>query len=674
MSTSTPTANLDALLQQAASPYQSNTLDALLEGVASAPAQAIWTDLVAPSVDDSLTLALNERLAAVSAASKSASGLDQSPAPSSRLASLRAEMVRRGVDGFVIPKVDEHMGEYVSPHAERLAWLTGYTGSAGLAVVLADSAAIFVDGRYTLQVANETDLSLFTRQHLVTEPPTAWVAANLAKGQKLAIDPWLHTVGGARGLAKACKSAGAELVSLPENLVDAVWQGQPARPLSPVRVHQVAHSGQASGEKRRAIASVLRDRGAQAAVVTLPDSICWLLNVRGGDLPHNPMVLGMLIQQADEAGRCTLFVDERKLTPAVRLHLGDEVSIASPEAFGAALKALSEAGAQVLLDPGSAPRWVADQLNADEIIEAQDLTLLPKACKNDVELQGMRNAHRRDGAAVTTFLAWLETRSPQGGLTELAASDKLRECREAAGELLDLSFATISGSGPNGAIVHYRVTPASDRELGVGELYLVDSGGQYVDGTTDITRTVAVGTASDEMRDRYTRVLRGHIALGTAQFPTGTTGSQLDMLARAPLWEAGLDYDHGTGHGVGSYLCVHEGPQRISKKPNTVALEPGMVVSNEPGYYKNGAYGIRIENLVAVKSVAKPQGAEREMLGFETLTLAPLDRRLIDVASMNRAEIAWVDAYHERVRETLTPRLDPEVGTWLAAATAPLGD
>jgi Xaa-Pro aminopeptidase len=660
---------LAGLLSGAGSAYSIDALPGLLAGVAGAPAGHEWTSLVAPAVGDELRAALSERLTQARQADGGLSGR----APSSRLAGLRAELERRGLDGFVVPRVDEHVGEYVPPQAQRLAWLTGFSGSAGVAVVLADEAAIFVDGRYTLQVEQEADLRLFTRQHLITEPPKDWIRAHLPEGAKLGFDPWLHPLADARALAEACKRAGGELVAVAGNPIDALWSDQPARPLSPVRVHPLARAGQSSAAKRAALAAGLADDGVAAAVLTLPDSICWLLNVRGADLPHNPMVLSFALLRAD--GRVDWFVDERKLVAGVREHLkegedaGEGVAIHAPAALGAALAALGAEGVKVRVDPKSVPQWIVDRLAGARLVEEDDPCLMPKACKNPVELAGAREAHRRDGAAVTRFLAWLDREAPKGGLDELAAAERLHGFRRDTGELLDLSFETISGAGPNGAIVHYRVTEESNRPIEPGTLYLVDSGGQYADGTTDITRTVAIGVPSDEMRDRFTRVLKGHIALATVRFPKGTTGAHLDTLARLPLWSAGLDYDHGTGHGVGSYLCVHEGPHRISKAVNTVALAPGMIVSNEPGYYKSGGYGIRIENLVVVAEVAGIDGAEREMLGVETLTLAPIDRRLVAPELLSDDELAWLNAYHARVRAELSGRVDPETATWLAQAT-----
>ncbi|MEX0921932.1 MAG: aminopeptidase P family protein [Rhodovibrionaceae bacterium] len=597
-------------------------------------------------------------------------------ASAKRLAALRRELAAQGVDGFLVPRSDEHQGEYVPPHAERLAWLTGFKGSAGFAAVLKERAAVFVDGRYTLQVREEINLSLFEALSIAGEGPRDWIAAQLGRG-KLGFDPWLHTRAQVRGFESMVARAGGELVALAGNPIDAVWADRPEPPRAPARPHPLEFAGRCSAEKRAEVAATLKDQGAEAAVLTLPDSIAWLLNLRGGDVGHTPLVLSFAILYGD--GRVDWFVDGEKLDDAVLEWLGPEVAPQAPAAFGTALDGLS--GKRVLADSLSAAEWIFRRLEAAgaKILDAVDPCQLPKACKNPVELEGARRAHTRDGAAVTRFLAWLarEGAGRAGSndpVMEIEAAEKLESFRRTNPELRDLSFDTISGAGPHGAVVHYRVDAESNRALGDGELYLVDSGGQYPDGTTDVTRTVAIGAPSAEMRERFTRVLKGHIALATAQFPQGTTGSALDALARLPLWQAGLDFDHGTGHGVGSYLGVHEGPQRISKLPNKVALEPGMIVSNEPGYYKEGAYGIRIENLVAVVE-AKVQGEDsRPMLAFETLTLAPLDRQLIDLTLLNQAERAWIDAYHARVCETLAPRLAGEDLAWLEESTRPLAD
>ncbi len=593
-----------------------------------------------------------------------------------RLAALRAELAQCGVDGFLVPRGDEHQGEYVPPSAERLAWLTGFKGSAGMACVLSETAAIFVDGRYTLQVRQEVDEALFTPRHISEEPLADWLKEHLRPGQRLAYDPWLHTEDQVRRLEKTLDGLGASLEALEENPLDAAWRDRPAPPKAEIQLHDLALAGRSSAEKREELGGELDKAGVAAAVLTLPDSIAWLLNVRGGDVSHSPLPLSFALLHAD--GGVEWFVDPDKLTPQVVQQLGNAVSIEAPERLGDGLSRLGKAGHKVMADPATAARWIFDRLRAAgaEVVPGADPCLLPKACKNEAELEGMRRAHRRDGAAVSRFLHWLsreaEARAADNPVREMEAASRLQEFRAETGELRDLSFDTIAGSGPNGAIVHYRVSEESDRALGKGELFLCDSGGQYPDGTTDITRTIAIGTPSEEMRRRFTLVLKGHIALARARFPKGTSGSQLDSLARYALWQEGLDYDHGTGHGVGSYLNVHEGPQRISKLPNSVALKPGMIVSNEPGYYKTDAYGIRIENLVAVTESARGEGEEREMLAFETLTLAPIDRRLVLRELLSAEEAAWLDGYHARVREEIAPLLDGAAKAWLEAATAPL--
>jgi Xaa-Pro aminopeptidase len=586
--------------------------------------------------------------------------------PAARLAAVRAVLTRLDVTGFVVPRADEHQGEYVPPCAERLAWLTGFTGSVGLAIVLADRAAVFVDGRYTLQVAAQADARLYELRHITNEPPEQWLAGALQPGARLGIDPWLHTPAGVERLEAACRKAGAALVRT-ENAVDAAWTDRPGPPKAPVLPHDLAFAGRESASKRAEIGHGLAADKIGAVVLTLPESIAWLLNVRGGDVAHSPLPLSFAILHAD--ARVDLFLDPAKISPGLKQHLGPQVALQAPSRFGPALDALGHARARVQADPGTAADWVFQRLAAAgaEIVRAADPCLLPKACKNEVELNGARAAHRRDGAALSRFLAWLARTAPAGQVTEIAAADRLEQFRRESNLFRDLSFDTISGAGSNGAIVHYRVTAATDRRIEPGMLYLVDSGAQYPDGTTDVTRTVAVGAPPAEARAHFTRVLKGHIALASVRFPRGTTGPQLDTLARRPLWEAGLDYDHGTGHGVGSYLGVHEGPQSISKRQNSVALRPGMIVSNEPGYYRTGAYGIRIENLVVVQ----PAGGA-DMLGFETLTLAPIDRALVEPSLMTDDEIDWLDRYHARVRETLTPLVDAETAAWLADATRPL--
>jgi Xaa-Pro aminopeptidase len=663
-------ARLATLLQREGSAYDVAGLRQLLAGVHAAPPShdpEAWMALVVAAPSPALKRELLALAAEMSAAPANA------PLPAAeRLKRLRAELARRAVHGFLVPRADEHQNEYVPSRAQRLAWLTGFTGSAGLAVVLPTAAAIFVDGRYTLQAQAEVDGTLYLRRHVTEQPPGEWVAATLKAGETLGYDPHLHTIGEVERLRAAAEKAGGRLAPLPDNPLDAVWADQPPPPLAPVLPQDLRFAGESAEQKRQALARGLAADHVDAAVLTAPDSIAWLLNMRGGDVPHTPLPLSFALLHAD-AG-VDLFIDRRKLAPGLIEHLGNSVRVAPPESFGAALEALGAARKHVQVDIASASAWVVHQLAeaGAQLHRAADPCQLPKACKNPTELAGTRAAHRRDGAALTRFLAWLAEAAPKGGLGEIAASDRLESFRRQGEHFRDLSFPTISGAGANGAIVHYRASAKTERRLEPGTLYLIDSGAQYLDGTTDVTRTVAIGTPSAEMRDRFTRVLKGHIALATCRFPRGTTGSQLDALARRALWDAGLDYDHGTGHGVGSYLAVHEGPQRISKLPNTQPLLPGMIVSDEPGYYKAGAYGIRIENLVVVTPLAAPD-AERALLGFETLTLAPIDRALVEPALLDDAEIAWLDAYHARVAAEIAPLVDAAVQSWLAAATRPIG-
>lgn len=606
-------------------------------------------------------------------AARFAAAIEDRSAVAARLADLRAELAHRGLAGLIVPLTDEYQSEYVPLCAQRLSWLTGFTGSAGLAIVLTDKAAIWSDGRYTLQLAQQVDGALFERLHISDQPAGDWLKSNLKPGDKLAYDPWLHTEGGVKAFTAACTAAGAELVAATTNPIDAVWADQPPPPLGPVRIQDVALTGRHAADKRADIARGVRERKADAVVLTLPESIAWLLNIRGSDVPHTPLPLSMAVLHADAA--VDLYIDMRKLDAEVKKHLGD-VRLHDASAFPSALAALGDARKTVQVDPATSGSYVLQRLEAAgaTLIRAEDPCLLPKACKTEAELDGTRAAHRRDGAAVSKFLAWLDAQSARGGgIDEIAAAEKLQSFRRLSNELRDLSFTTISGAGSNGAIVHYRVTAETNKPLEPGNLYLVDSGGQYPDGTTDITRTVAIGEPSEEMRDRFTRVLKGHIALAMVKFPEGTTGSQLDALARRPLWEIGLDYDHGTGHGVGSYLSVHEGPQRISKVGNTVALKPGMIISNEPGYYKTGGYGIRIENLIAVRVETEKTESGKRWLGFETLTRAPLDRRLIQLDLLTPAEVGWVDAYHALVWQEIAPLVDDATRDWMKQATAPLG-
>lgn len=600
-----------------------------------------------------------------------------SRAQAERLTALRDELARRGLDAFLVPRSDQHQGEYVPPEDERLAWLTGFTGSAGMAVVTTHRAAIFTDGRYTIQVRQQTDGTLYEYRHLTEQPPERWLAEVLegtGTGSVLGFDPWLHTLDGVARLRGAVEAAGATLVAVDSSPLDAVWTDRPLPQTNPAEVQPFDYTGEAVAQKLARIAGVLRDAKQDAVVLSAPESLCWLLNLRGTDLPFTPFLLGYVIVHAD--GLIDLFVDPAKITGDVRAHLARDarVNFHAPAAFLPALDRL--AGKVVRLDRQSAAWAIADRLaRAGAVaVQADDPCAIPRACKNAVELDGARAAHRRDAVGMIRFLSWLDAAVAAGEpLTELSVSDRLEAIRKEIPLYRDQSFATISGAGEHGAICHYRATEESNIPLSSGPVYLIDSGGQYGDGTTDITRTIAVGPVTAEQRRRYTQVLKGHIALSVVRFPEGTTGSQLDVLARQFLWADGVDYDHGTGHGVGSYLSVHEGPQRISKAPNTVALRPGMILSNEPGYYKDGEYGIRIENLQAVRPVKpQPDGAERTMLGFETLTLVPIDKRLIETSLLTAEERDWLNAYHLRVAQEIGPHVPAEAQDWLKQATAPL--
>lgn len=581
---------------------------------------------------------------------------------------LRAELTRRGLDGFLVPRADAHQGEYVPPHDCRLQWLTGFTGSAGMAAVLGDAAAIFVDGRYTIQVREQVDMDVFPARHLINEPVTDWLAEQLKPGQKLGIDAMLHTMREVRRLKKVCEEAGAELVTLGDNPVDAVWEDRPEPPLGEVSLYPVTLAGREASEKIAEIQSALADKKADACVLTQPDSIAWLFNIRGSDVSHTPLPLSFAT--VPRAGKPSLYIDGRKLSNSVRDALSDLTELGEPDGFMSGLETLGKAGARVLVDPALAGIGIADAITGagGTLVEAQDPVLLPKAVKNAVELKGAREAHIRDAAAYVNFLCWFDEVAPKGELDEIAAAEKLEEFRRETGVLKDISFDTISGAGPNGAICHYRVSRSSNLKIPVGKPFLIDSGAQFEDGTTDITRTLAVGEVSAEMKKHFTLVLKGHIAVSTAKFPEGTTGAQIDTLARIDLWKAGLDFDHGTGHGVGVYLGVHEGPQRIAKT-GTVSLKPGMILSNEPGYYPAGEYGIRLENLEIVTGPCEIPGGERPMLGFETITLVPMDLRLVEVALLTGAERDWLNRYHERVREEIGPLVGAHQRIWLEQAT-----
>jgi Xaa-Pro aminopeptidase len=589
---------------------------------------------------------------------------------STRIDDLRREMAKAGIDGFVVPRADEYQGEYVPAANERLAWISGFTGSAGTAVILTKRAAVFVDGRYTVQVMGEVDGDLFERLNSGDVTHLDWIERHAGKGQVIGYDPWTHTIDAVARLAAAAARKGAAIKALSPSPLDLAWTNRPAQPKGQVIIHDLDVAGEAAEAKRMRIAQALSDAGQDATVLTLSDSIAWTLNIRGADVPRTPFALSYAILNSD--GTMHWFIDPDKISNDVQRHVGNGVRIEPPHAFAPALSGL--ANKKIRLDPASAPQAVETQLKAaGAVIDyGADPVQLPKACKNPVELAGTRAAHIRDGAVITRFLHWLSLNAASGQVDEISAAEVLHGFRRETGLLRDLSFDTISGAGPNGALPHYRVSKDSNRKLKSGELYLVDSGGQYRDGTTDITRTIAVGPAGAEERTRFTLVLKGHIQLACARFPEGTTGSQLDVLARHALWQAGLDYDHGTGHGVGSYLSVHEGPQRIAKIPNTVALRPGMILSNEPGFYKPDCYGIRIENLIIVTAPAAIPGGDRLMMGFETITLAPIDRHLIDAKLLTDQELDWLNRYHQRVWDELHALLPNDVSAWAFEATRPI--
>jgi Xaa-Pro aminopeptidase len=670
-------AALAGLLKKAGSRYEPSAARDLIAGALAAPQPVFdpdaWMELVAAKRSPALEAQLRALKAEIAASRKD--GLDE-PWSATRLEAFRAELKKRQLAGFVLARGDEHQGEYVAPRAERLAWLTGFTGSAGLAVVLVNRAAVFTDGRYTLQIRNQVDTNLFETRHITEQPAGDWLTSHAAPGDKIGFDPRLATPDGIARLRAGAERAGASLVAVDDNPVDAVWTGQPPAPISPVVPHDIRFAGRSSAEKRAELAERLKKDEFVAAVVSDPASVAWLLNIRGGDVPHTPLPLSFAILH--DNAEVELFIDQRKLTPAALTQLGNGVRVAGPEAFGPALEALGKAGngkkKRVLTDAATGSVWIAGRLDAGgaAAVRGTDVAALPKSRKNAVELAGTRTAHVRDGAALSRFLAWFAAEAPKARLDEVGVADRLFEFRRSGDGFRDTSFDTIAGAGSNGAIVHYRATPASSRKVEPDMLFLLDSGAQYLDGTTDVTRTLVVGRPTALQRDRFTRVLKGHIALARARFPRGTSGSQLDILARTALWEAGLDYDHGTGHGVGSYLAVHEGPQRISKVPNTVGLEPGMIVSNEPGYYKTGEYGIRLENLIVVQQLADDPGADAPTFGFETLTLAPFERALVEVSLLSPSEIEWLDAYHGRVRDTIAPLVDEATRAWLVGATRPI--
>lgn len=592
-----------------------------------------------------------------------------------RVATLRQWLAENKLDGFMVPRADEHQGEYVADRSARLKWLTGFSGSAGVAIILRDRAFIFVDGRYTLQVRNEVDLSIFTVESLVDNPPASWIKDNLGKGARLGFDPWLHTIGEIKALKASAEQSGAKLVPLDKNPIDIIWEDQPEPPRAPVELHPIAFAGELAKDKLARLAGAIEKEGATHAVLTDPSSIAWAFNIRGGDVAHTPLALGFAILAAD--GKHQLFMDQRKFSRQVAAYLTQLADPHDPGEFEAAVANLAKGGAKIALDPVLAAEKLKMLVegNGGIVVSAPDPARIPRATKNHAEVAGSRAAHRRDGAAIAKLLCWLDRQQPDT-LDEIDVVTKLEEVRRQTGEetqmpLRDVSFDTISGAGPNGAIMHYRVSRATSRKLQSCELFLLDSGGQYQDGTTDITRTVPIGQPTEEMRERFTLVLKGMIGISTLRFPAGTRGSEIDAVARVALWKHGCDFAHGTGHGVGSYLAVHEGPQRIART-GTEKLLAGMMLSNEPGYYKEGSYGIRIENLILVTPAEQIEGGDIAMHGFETLTLAPIDKRLIRSDLLTRDELHWLDQYHARVLAEIGPMVDGETLAWLEKATAPL--
>ena len=587
----------------------------------------------------------------------------------SRLSALRQSLREQNLDGCLVPMADEFQSEYVPASARRIEFLSGFTGSAGLIVVLADKAAFVTDGRYTLQAAQQIPSGLFAIFDSAEKTSSGWLKENVQKGAKIGFDPWLHSANNIERLRKNLTASGIELIATRGNLIDAIWHDRPAPPCAPIIAHDIKYAGKSSAEKRAELAEELKKNEHDTILITDPCSIAWLLNVRGGDVPCAPLPLSYVLLHND--ARVEWFVDPRKLRDDLSDHLGAQVTQHSLAEFPVALERLGKAHKKVHLDADSAAAWIADHLQTcgASLAKGDDPCALPKACKNTAELNGMRNAHIRDGVALSRFLAWIDRQQPIEEISELDVEAKLEEFRTAHDLYRGPSFETIAGSGPNGAIVHYRATKQTSRKLETGTFLLVDSGGQYLDGTTDVTRTIAIGNVNAKMRDRFTRVLKGHIALANIRFPFGTTGSELDVLARQYLWTNGLDYGHGTGHGVGCYLSVHEGPQSISRR-SYVALKPGMILSNEPGYYEANLYGIRIENLLAVIEIPEISSPARCMLGFETITLAPIDLRAVETNMLLPEERTWLNAYHAKVRTTLMPLMKNDAEhAWLQQAT-----
>lgn len=673
--------NLSKLLIAAGESRSMESIRKVLAGINAAPddmGDALrWTKLFTTG-DDAETIA---QLAALKNSLKPAADTVQAPA-ANRLAALRAEMKKRNIDGFFIPRADEFQGEYVPARAERLAWITGFTGSAGYAVALSDKAAFFTDGRYTLQAQTQVDKKDFdicslseNQPPAPTMTPVEWIEKNLPRGARFGIDPWVHTPSDMKRIRQAVESAGGTLVLLDDNPLDAAWTAQPPAPLAPVVPHPLQYAGISSEEKRDALADVLNKAKTDALAVTLPEEICWLLNIRGGDVPCTPFALSYALAHKD--GTVDWFIDAEKVTDETRAWVGTDVRLHPLADFAAHVEKMAADGKTIWIDPAAAPAKLAaiiDTQKGEAFIDRSPLQLM-KAQKNDVEIEGAIKAHIRDGVAVVRFLAALSEQGAAAKHDELSATQLLQDIRAEGENFRGLSFDTISGAGGNGAIVHYRSSDETNQPLLSGPVYLVDSGAQYLDGTTDITRTIAVDTPTDEMKENFTRVLKGHIAVSMSVFPEGTTGDKLDVKARAALKEVGLDFAHGTGHGVGSYLSVHEGPCGISPRATSVPLAPGMIISNEPGYYKTGEYGIRIETLITVVDTGQTDENGKKLLGFKTLTLAPVDRNLIEPALLGDDELRWLNDYHAQVAQTLTPLLektDAKAAAFLKQATAPI--
>jgi len=587
-----------------------------------------------------------------------------------KLSLLREQLDDRGYAGYVIAKMDQHRSEYTPPHLNRMKWISNFNGTAGLVIVLKDKAAVFVDGRYTLQIQQQVDDSLFEYRSLTAADINQWLAENLGEKDRLAFDPMQLTSREVEAYSEGCKRSKAALVPVDGNLVDAIWDDRPAVLRSDVFVHPLEYAGQKFEEKLDIVAKIIQERQLDAVVLNVPSSLCWLLNIRGGDQKYTPLPSAFALMKND--GSISVFIDQDKVDDDVRKHLGNYVQLYSYESFEGHLVEIGQKCWNVGVDFLQCPAKVNLVLreNGARVIHTEDPCIFPKAIKNSVEIAGTIQAHIKDGAALSNFIAWLKRSAPEGGVTEISAAEKILEYRQKQDLFYEPSFETVSGAGPNGAIVHYRVSEETNRELQMNEVYLVDSGGQYYDGSTDVTRTVIIGTATAEQKDRFTRVLKGHIALAMARFPYGTCGMQLDILARQSLWEIGCDFAHGTGHGVGSFLNIHEGPQGISPKGTMAVLEKGMIISNEPGYYKSNEYGIRTENLVVVEEVAQKDCFEQKMLGFKTITLSPIDLDLIDLTLLTPEEKGWLNRYHQKVKETLMPLVEEETKAWLETATA----